>query len=381
MIGILLFFLNSTSVAAASYYVNPSGSDTNTGLSTSAQFKTISKGLSVLVAGDTLYVSGNYSSGFVISKSGTQSQRINIVGVGNPVITATSSTFGIDLNGNYLTVSGFNVVGGVSAGIYTDNQHNEILNNSIINSVTENGTGPCLNNAWGSALKLRIGADDVKIIGNSVKQSCGEGMGITRASNVDIENNIVNDNFSVNIYIDNSFNVIVKNNTTSCSLSTYYRSGSPARGIMIATENYAGWGSQLHDVLVDHNFIDGCLPIIFYDQVGGTPVNVTITNNVFHNVSTPYVNVPGATTGNNVSGTGLGTPAPVTPSPAPTATAVPVYNEADMEPDGDVDGSDYNTLVSNFNLTGILGWIRSDIIKNGIVDIFDFNRLITNFGK
>ncbi len=57
------------------------------------------------------------------------------------------------------------------------------------------------------------------------------------------------------------------------------------------------------------------------------------------------------------------------------------FNTSDLEPDGDVDGTDYNTLVSNFGLTGILGWIRSDIIKNGIVDIFDFNKLITNFGQ
>jgi hypothetical protein len=69
---------------------------------------------------------------------------------------------------------------------------------------------------------------------------------------------------------------------------------------------------------------------------------------------------------------------PTTPSPSPIAT--PNYNIADLEPDGDVDGNDYLTLVSKFGLTGILGWIRSDILKNGVVDIFDFNRLISNFG-
>lgn len=64
--------------------------------------------------------------------------------------------------------------------------------------------------------------------------------------------------------------------------------------------------------------------------------------------------------------------------PTPNTT---LYNSADLEPDGDVDGNDFNTLVSNFGLNGIVGFIRSDIIKNGVVDIFDFNKLITNYGQ
>lgn len=57
-----------------------------------------------------------------------------------------------------------------------------------------------------------------------------------------------------------------------------------------------------------------------------------------------------------------------------------VFNNADQEPDGDVDYIDFNSFVSNFGLSGIVGWIRSDIIKDGTVNIFDFNKLISNFG-
>jgi len=58
---------------------------------------------------------------------------------------------------------------------------------------------------------------------------------------------------------------------------------------------------------------------------------------------------------------------------------LPNFNIADLEPDGDVDVSDFNILISKFGLTGVAGWIRSDIIKNGIVNIFDFNKFISNY--
>jgi len=57
------------------------------------------------------------------------------------------------------------------------------------------------------------------------------------------------------------------------------------------------------------------------------------------------------------------------------------FGAADLEPDGDVDLSDFLIIVSNFSQRGAIGWIRSDIIKNGVVDVFDFNKLITEFGK
>jgi len=59
----------------------------------------------------------------------------------------------------------------------------------------------------------------------------------------------------------------------------------------------------------------------------------------------------------------------------------PNYNIADINQDGAVDISDFNEVVSNFNLNGLFGWIRSDIIKNGLIDIFDFNRVLSNYGQ
>jgi hypothetical protein len=67
-------------------------------------------------------------------------------------------------------------------------------------------------------------------------------------------------------------------------------------------------------------------------------------------------------------------------TPTSVATPIQLFNVADLEPDGDVDISDYAILVSNFGRMGASGFIRSDILQNGVVDIYDFNKLITNFG-
>lgn len=56
-----------------------------------------------------------------------------------------------------------------------------------------------------------------------------------------------------------------------------------------------------------------------------------------------------------------------------------VYQDADQEPDGDVDYFDYQKIIELFGLSGQSGWIRADILKNGKVDIYDFNKLISDF--
>lgn len=156
--------------------------------------------------------------------------------------------------------------------------------------------------AWGSGVKCYLGGDDVVIKNNKVYNNWGEGIGITRCSNVAVENNEVWDNYSVNIYIDNSYNVRVLNNYSKCTDATYKRDGYFARGILLGNENYSGWGSQLHDVLIDGNTIEACRPIRLYNPINGSTSNLFITNNTFINVVQPFVSVAGAVASNNVAG-------------------------------------------------------------------------------
>lgn len=318
------------------FYVDPNGDNNNPG-TVGAPFKTLSKGISVLTAGDTLNVTGTFDTALVINKSGNETQRIKVIGNNYPQIRAGNANLGIDIAGNYVTVSGFELTGGVSHGIYTEKKHIEILNNRVHDSVTGIGSNNNCSGSgsWGSGIKLYVGAEDILIKGNTIYDNCGEGLTTSRGKNVIVEDNVVTDNFSVNIYLDRAPNIIATNNISRCT-GRYLRDGLRATGILLGNENYdTGWGSIdpssiiLRDVFVNGNYVEGCRPIRLYNQMSVDPDNITVTNNVFKDVSTPYVKIDGATgvtVSNNVSGTGLPgiTQSAVTASPIPTRTSTPV---------------------------------------------------------
>jgi tartrate-resistant acid phosphatase type 5 len=312
-------------------YVNSNGSDSNSG-SAASPFKTMSKGVSVLVAGDTLNITGAFNVPLFVSKSGTADNPINIIG-NNATIQSAANT-AMTISGQYINISGFDASGGVEHGVLISGKHIKFENSVIHNSVTKNGTGTCgISSSWGSALKVMIGGEDIILRGNTIYDNCGEGIAVTRGINALVENNNVRDNFSINIYIDNSYNVQVLNNYTYCNNPAYYRDNKPARGISFGSEVYTGWGNQLHDVLFDHNVIERCRGVYLWNPSGGAVSNLTISNNTFIVVTPPFVNVPGATEFNNVDGgssvtpsntSTTGTSPTVTNTFTPTTTVTPI---------------------------------------------------------
>ena len=277
------WYANAGARAVKAVYVNPNGSDSNSG-SASAPFKTLSKGMSVLVAGDTLYVSGTFNVPLYASKSGTATAPITIIGNGAVLNVKYSQDVGMSITGSYVNVSGFDVMGAVSHGVLISGKHirfeNSLVHNNIAGSA---GTGTCSSTvSWGSGLKIMVGADDVVLKGNQVYENCGEGIGITRGLNVVADGNTVRDNFSVNVYVDNSPYAVVQNNYVSCT-GIYLRDGVRATGIALAEEIYSGWGAQRHDDKVLNNTVNGCYDGIasWKPQVtGGKLINSSISGNV-----------------------------------------------------------------------------------------------------
>jgi hypothetical protein len=148
--------------------------------------------------------------------------------------------------------------------------------------VLENGSGTCRGTGgWGSAIKIMLGADDVIVRGNKVYENCGEGIGVTRGLNILIDSNTVRDNYSVNIYLDNSPYSIAQYNTVSCT-GIYLRNGLRPNGIVLAEEIYSGWGAQRHDNKVLNNTVSGCYDGIaswLPEVAGGKLINATISGN------------------------------------------------------------------------------------------------------
>lgn len=120
-ICILFFLALSTLASGTSYYISPSGNDSNSGTSTSPFF-TLNKAWSVATAGDIIYAKGGVyrynSRQNLIGKSGTASDTIRIVAAPGerPVFTKSSNyvTSGwpcglIYVNADYVHIKGIEV--------------------------------------------------------------------------------------------------------------------------------------------------------------------------------------------------------------------------------------------------------------------------------
>ncbi|MCL4274031.1 MAG: right-handed parallel beta-helix repeat-containing protein [Anaerolineales bacterium] len=261
--------------AGNTYFVSVSGSDLNN-CTQSAPCKSFNKAMSLIQSGDVLYVMpGTYNQTLTISKS-----RVTVEG--NKAVIDTTGTFGIRVasTAQNVVVRGFTVTRANSHAIYVEGQFVTIENNVVYHSVLENGTLlngviSCRNGSWGSAIKVKVGGENVIIRNNEVFDNCGEGIAATRGVNVLIEGNRVYDNHSVNIYVDNSINTQVLNNHSFCK----NRDTSP---IAVGEEYYDGWGAQLRDVVIKDNRIEGCQRaiIVYGSGVGGTLTNALIDNNI-----------------------------------------------------------------------------------------------------
>ncbi len=343
------WYANAGARAVKTVYVNPSGSDSNSGSATSP-YKTLSKGVSVLAAGDTLVVSGTYSTTLNVTKSGTATAPITIIGNG-AVLNVNGAGTGITVSGNYVNISGFEVTGAVSHGVLLSGKHLRFENSSVHNNLPGNGgAGNCVATSWGSGVKIMVGGEDILVKGNQVYENCGEGIAATRGLNIVVDGNTVRDNLSVNIYLDNSPYSIAQNNVVSCTGIYLSRDGKRPSGIALGEEYYSGWGAHRHDNSVLFNSISNCeLGIVtFFGNFSGGAKNILIADNyvpsgirrgisilsvnenvrvennkIFNSIYT--ANPGGVTLVNNQIISGSVTPAPtsISPTVVPTKTVVP----------------------------------------------------------
>jgi hypothetical protein len=140
--------------------VSAAGSDSNSGTSGTAPWKTLSKASqAVLKPGDTVSLrrGDTFTGGIVTAQSGTSTAPItvNSYGTGNaPIITGGKSGNCIRINGAYTTVEGLRAVACGYAGISVTGDRNTVRNSSASN------------NAVG--LKVGNGSDFGKYTGNSL---------------------------------------------------------------------------------------------------------------------------------------------------------------------------------------------------------------------
>ncbi len=336
--------VSALTISPNTYYVAVAGNDANA-CTSAAPCKTFTRAISLAQPGDTVhFLPGTYNQQLIISKS-------SIIVEGDGAVISTSAQNGISVasTAQNVTVRGFTVTGTKSHAIFIEGNFVTVENNIVHDAITENGVYPncgAFPTQWGSAIKTQRGISNATIRGNQVYHTCGEGIASTMAHDVIISGNTVYDNFQVNIYVDNSYNVSVTNNTVDCA-----KMANKPTGITMGEESYSGWGAQLRDVIISGNVVKNCWVgvMAFASDVGGTLTNVTISSNFIpsglptgvavaldnsknSNVlisKNTYYNQPwirstaGVTLSENVVGTQGGSPAPVssTPTSLPTITS------------------------------------------------------------
>src|SRR5207244_8963032 len=96
--------------------------------------------------------------------------------------------------------------------------------------------------------------------------------------------NVIHDNYSVNLYLDNATNSLVQRNFVYSTFDpTYYRDGAPAAGIQVANEVYGLINLDQNDTIINNIVKDGSANF-FYGNYGrgGGMVNFLVANNVFY---------------------------------------------------------------------------------------------------
>ncbi|HUP48961.1 MAG TPA: right-handed parallel beta-helix repeat-containing protein [Thermoanaerobaculia bacterium] len=314
----------ASTASAATYYVSPTGSDSNSG-SISAPFRTISKGAGVARPGDVVLVRGGvYYEVVKASVKGTATARISLEAYPGekPVIDGSNSSSNTDLvqlgSAEYLDFKGFEVRhatrlgiagwgasnvrivnntilgsrrGGIYLGYSSFGKAYEltIAGNTVYNNVRENELHN-MNGGWGQSISVQY-ADGVTITGNRVYENDGEGIAIVGSDNALVQGNEIYDNFSVGIYLDNAQSTTIDGNLVHSTGNTrYFRDGYPAAGIGMANEFYSTQ-NPLTDNRIMNNIVVDTRWGIYYGayEYGGGLKNTLVSNNTFHQAHTAMI--------------------------------------------------------------------------------------------
>jgi len=135
LLGVMLMLAIGI-VRATDYYVDVTGNDANNGTSLASPFATVTKAISLAVAGDIIYVRGGeyqYNSKISLSRDGTSGSPIKMLAYQNerPIIDfskMTSSDRGLSLSGDYWIIKGLVVRRSGDNGMFISGHYNVVEN-------------------------------------------------------------------------------------------------------------------------------------------------------------------------------------------------------------------------------------------------------------
>lgn len=329
----------SVSANSSTIYVATNGNNGNSG-SQNQPLKSIQSAIDRAQAGDTIYVrGGTYNEALLITKSGTVQKPIRLHAFPGelPIIDGrynlpTGTNAGcsnvapkhcfvyqplVSIRGSHWEFSGFQIIRSNGRGIGVSSPRGTKTRNVLIDSCIVNGVrsaGVHVLNSSGvtvqqcevtdsanfatharSAQQLNwpvivnvVGSDHVMIRKNKVHENWGEGVAAGRNStHVTIEDNVVFDNYALQIYLQRSQDVLVQRNLVyHTNAPKFRRGGNPSSCIVINNEGSFSGSLVTKRLKVLNNVTTGCGQGIAIWGNSGTNVqtsDVEIAHNVVAN--------------------------------------------------------------------------------------------------
>lgn len=302
-------FLPFVSKGGRIYYVAPNGSDSNPG-TFSRPLKTIDRAAHIVKSGDVVYIrTGVYYESVELQTSGTAASPIIFKPYPgeSPVMDGDFSGytgFLLHIQGDYVHVSGIEIRNSVARGIevfgdydlvdgvyvhhsqasgimISYGHHSTVQNSRVWRNTLQNENEQA--SGWASGLSVsRHGVTYATIRNNTVWENWGEGISSFETDHVVIEGNISHDNYSTNIYISDSTNVLCQRNFVYMNPDSYVYGHGANGGIMMGDEVYTPASAN---ITVINNIAYGNQGNFWWWQgnQGGGMKNVLIANNTFVN--------------------------------------------------------------------------------------------------
>ena len=316
-----------TTGSGKSFYVAPTGSDSNPGTSASP-WLTIQHAASTVPAGSTVYVAaGTYNESINVTVSGTSSAPITFTGESGAIVSGTGLTpstsqtqglwnigsatpAGVDVS--YITIQGFTIenyttsnANACPAGIWISGASNgiQILNNTITNITT---TSEKEGNAFGISA---YGTETTAINGLVISGNTVYGLKTGNSETVNVDGNVTNFTITNNTIHDNDNIGIdaIGGEGVGPSGYDYARYGEISGNTVynISAIDNAGEGDQYDAdgiycdtcayVVIERNLVHNCdLNIeVASEHSGKYSQYVTVRDNVVYNANSVGISIGG----------------------------------------------------------------------------------------
>lgn len=274
------------------------------------------------------------------------------------------------IEANNTTLEDLEIINGWSYGFRTKNGISNTIAKrlNLHHNVRENFLSADTCNAnnthgWGSAMRAYF-ADSLTISDSYIWENCGEGFSAVMSKNVHGTKLTIWDNWSVNVYPDQTQNFSLTNSSIYCFKPGFNRFTRSRSFLLGAEDSYGPTTNTTRDITFKSNSIYNCRGLSAYQEATGNFTNITLTNNIFYNLyGNAYIE---GVVGTNIisSPNTVTTLSPVT-TPIPTHSPLPSPKPGDLNGDNHVNIIDFNLLISNFG---------------NPYTIFDFNEIVSNYG-